>query len=118
MKIIIAGGGTAGWLAALFLANHHPNHEITVIASSKIGVIGAGEAVTGELMDVVVGQYGDFGIDPKDFLTKTGAMPKYGILHKNWTPKKDAAYFGPIDGTTTGLHLPDDNIVYLSNFHP
>jgi hypothetical protein len=115
MKIVIAGGGTAGWLAALFLSKNHPNHEITVIASSKIGVIGAGEAVTGELMDVIVGHYGDFGIDPQDFLEKTGAMPKYGILHKNWTPVKDASYFGSIDGTLTGLRLPDDLIVYLSN---
>jgi hypothetical protein len=118
MKIIIAGGGTAGWLAALFLSKTHPNHDITVIASSKIGVIGAGEAVTGELMDVIVGYYGDFGIDPKDFLEKTGAMPKYGILHKNWTPKKNEAYFGPIDGTLTGLRLPDDIIVYLGTLHP
>lgn len=117
MKIIIAGGGTAGWLAALFLAKNHPDHEVTVIASSKIGVIGAGEGVTGELMDVIVGHYGDFGIDPQDFLMKTGAMPKYGILHKNWTPQKDAAYFGPIDGTLTGLRLPDDIVVYLSNLH-
>ena len=115
MKIVIAGGGTAGWLAALFLGKNHPNNEITVIASSKIGVIGAGEGVTGELMDVIVGYYGDFGIDPLDFLQKTSAMPKYGILHKNWTPVKDAAYFGPIEGTRTGLRLPDDILVYLSN---
>jgi hypothetical protein len=118
MKIIIAGGGTAGWLSALFLSKHHPNHEITVVASSKIGIIGAGEAVTGELMDVITGHYGDFGVDAGDFLNKTGAMPKYGILHKNWTPKKDAAYFGPIDGTLTGLRLPDDILTYLSCLYP
>lgn len=116
MKVVIAGGGTAGWLAALFIAKNHPSHEVTVIASSKIGVIGAGEAVTGELMDVIVGHYGDFGIDPQDFLKKTGAMPKYGILHKNWSSVKDAEYFGPIDGTLTGLRLPDDILVYLSNY--
>jgi hypothetical protein len=118
MKIVIAGGGTAGWLAALFMSKNHPNHEVTVIASSQIGVIGAGEGVTGELMDVIVGQYGDFGIDPQDFLMKTGAMPKYGILHKNWTAKKDSAYFGPIDGSLSSLYLPDDVIAYLSSFHP
>jgi len=118
MNIVIAGGGTAGWLAALFLANNHPNHNVTIVASSKIGVIGAGEAVTGELMDVITGHYGDFGIDPQDFLNKTGAMPKYGIMHKNWTPIKDSEYFGPIDGTPTGLRLPDDIAVYLGSLYP
>jgi tryptophan halogenase len=118
MKIVVAGGGTAGWLAALFIAKNHPNHEVTVVASSKIGVIGAGEAVTGELMDVVIGHYGDFGIDPEDFLKKTSAMPKYGILHKNWTPNQNTEYFGPIDGTLTGLRLPDDILIYLMNHRP
>lgn len=116
MNIVIAGGGTAGWLAALFIAKNHPNHNITIVASSKIGVIGAGEGVTGELMDVIIGHYGDFGIDPKEFLQNTGAMPKYGIMHKNWTPVKNKQYFGPIDGTMTAGRLPDDLIVYLSNF--
>jgi len=118
MDIVVAGGGTAGWLAALFLSKNHPMHNITVVASSKIGVIGAGEAVTGELMDVIVGHYGDFGIDPQDFLAKTGAMPKYGILHKNWTTEQNKAYFGPIDGTPTGLRLPDDVIAYLASYNP
>ena len=70
MKIVILGGGTAGWLAALFLAKSNPTYNITVIASSKIGVLGAGEGVTGELMDVITGHYGDLGIDPADFLQK------------------------------------------------
>ena len=118
MNIIIAGGGTAGWLAALFISKNHPAHNVTVIASSQIGVIGAGEGVTGELMDVITGHYGDFGIDPQDFLMKTGAMPKYGILHKNWSTVKDAAYFGPIDGTLTGLQLPDSLLAYQSTFNP
>ena len=117
MNICIAGGGTAGWLSALFVAKLHPHHTVTVVASSQIGVIGTGEGVTGELMDVIEGYYGDFGIDPQDFIAKTGAMPKYGILHKNWTSNTDSAYFGPIDGTLTTNCLPDDMVAYLSNFH-
>ena len=54
MNIVVVGGGTAGWLAALFLSKNHPEHKITVVASKAIGVLGAGEAVTGALTDLVV----------------------------------------------------------------
>ncbi len=118
MNIIIVGGGTAGWLAALFLSKNHPNHNVTVIASKDIGVIGAGEAVTGSLTDLVVGHYGDFGIDPLDFFQSTGAMPKYGIMHRDWTAKKGFDYFGPIDGTPTGLQIPDSIFTYLAATNP
>ena len=49
MNIIIVGGGTAGWLSALMVSSRFPNHNITVIESSKIGVIGVGESTTGLL---------------------------------------------------------------------
>ena len=118
MKIVVVGGGTAGWIAALMIGKNHPMHTVTVVASSQIGVLGAGEGVTGELMDLVVGQYGDLGIVPEEFFRETAAMPKYGILHKDWTAKKGHEYFGPIDGTMTGLHLPDSVAAFLCANHP
>lgn len=111
MEITVVGGGTAGWISALFLA-HKSNAKVKIVASSKIGILGAGEGVTGELMDFILGYYGDFGIDPIDFIKKTAAMPKYGILHKNWV--KDYNYFAPIDGTPTALNLPDSVTAFLT----
>ena len=113
MNIVILGGGTAGWLAALFMAKNHPHHNVTIIASKDIGVIGAGEAVTGALTDLVVGYYGDFGIDPLEFFRETKAMPKYGIMHKGWTKDINKGYLGPIDGTLTTTNVPDDVFTYL-----
>ena len=111
MEITVVGGGTAGWISALFLA-HNSNAKIKIVASSKIGILGAGEGVTGELMDFILGTYGDFGIDPLDFIRKTAAMPKYGILHKDWV--KDYNYFAPIDGTPTALNLLDSVTSFLA----
>jgi tryptophan halogenase len=51
MNIVIVGGGTAGWVTALMITHRHPNHKITVIESTKIGVIGVGESTTGMLTD-------------------------------------------------------------------
>lgn len=118
MDIIVVGGGTAGWIAALMLGKNHPDHKVTVIASSDIGVLGAGEGVTGELMDLIVGQYGDLGIDPAEFLRETKAMPKYGIMHKDWTSVKGQQYFGPIDGTLTSTRLPDNVFARLVAYDP
>ena len=113
MNLIVLGGGTAGWLAALFIANNHPQHNVTVVASKSIGVIGAGEAVTGALTDILHGYYGDFGIDPLEFFKETKAMPKYGIMHRDWTSVKGHDYFGPIDGTLTTTQIPDSVFTYL-----
>lgn len=118
MKIIIVGGGTAGWLAALFVGNHHPEIDVTVVASKEIGVLGAGEAVTGAFTDVITGHYGDLGIDPLEFLRETSAMPKYGIMHENWTSRAGFNYFGPIDGSLTVNHIPDSMTAYLGANYP
>ena len=42
----IVGSGTAGWITALFLTRNYPWANITVISSSDIGILGAGEGVT------------------------------------------------------------------------
>jgi len=49
MKIVIVGGGTAGWITAAMWVKYTKDTEIVVIESSKIGIIGAGEGSTGTL---------------------------------------------------------------------
>lgn len=50
-KFTVVGSGTAGWLTALFLSNYYPWATITVIASSDIGILGAGEGTTPHFID-------------------------------------------------------------------
>jgi len=42
----IVGGGTAGWLTALYIRKKFPDSEVCVIASSELGILGAGEGTT------------------------------------------------------------------------
>ncbi len=108
MKIIIVGGGTAGWLAACFVSNTHPNHDVTVIESSKIGIIGVGESTTGFFTEAILNDLSTgFGIRHDEFIIETGATLKFGIKHKGWTPNIDSHYFGVLEGSMTVYGAPD-----------
>jgi tryptophan halogenase len=118
MKIVIVGGGTAGWATALMATKRHPNHDITVIESTKIGVIGVGESTTGYLTDILVNHGADFGCDHDEFIIETGATLKYAIKHKGWTNDIDDYYIGPIDGSHTKEATPDALFAYgLNRLH-
>jgi tryptophan halogenase len=127
MKIVIVGGGTAGWLAAVMIKKTQSQHEIIVVESTKLGIIGAGEASTGEMVEIVQGGFWDFGLNEKDFILKTNATIKLGIRHKDWK-QLGHEYIAPIDnpvitkqrfGTTTSfLHaIANDIPMHLSSYN-
>lgn len=107
MKIVICGGGTAGWIAAYIInETQFGVHDITVIESSKIGIIGAGEGSTGSLIDLLSGFYTKTSIDINDFIEKTDATRKMGIRHVNWTGD-GSEYFAPLDGSPSAFNIND-----------
>jgi tryptophan halogenase len=87
-KVVIIGGGTAGWLTALFFQKNREDYQITVIESTKLGILGAGEASTPNL----VGLLNDTGININEFINKTGATIKTANHFVNWSPNKDDYY--------------------------
>ena len=107
MKIIIAGAGTAGWIAAYYITKANPGeHSITVIESSKIGIIGAGEGSTGSMLDLLTGKFFPYSIDIDEFLQKTDGTHKLGIYHQNWNGDGEG-YFAPIDASPTWAEYDD-----------
>jgi tryptophan halogenase len=79
-KVVIVGGGTAGWLTALFVNKFWKGTDVTLIESSKIGILGAGEGVTpnfGSSLKLL-------GIRESDFLTQTKSTIKTGLQFVNW----------------------------------
>jgi tryptophan halogenase len=46
VNVVVVGGGTAGWLTALYAKKNYPDYEITLIESEEIGILGAGEGST------------------------------------------------------------------------
>jgi tryptophan halogenase len=112
MDIVIVGGGTAGWLAAYSIANSQPNkHNITLIESSHIGIIGAGEGSTGQMLRLLTGGVGGFvpkPIDLEDFIEKTDAVNKMVIRFNGWS-KPGRNYVVPVLTSLTD-HLSNDYI--------
>jgi len=114
MEIVIVGGGTAGWLAALYFSKVHSGNNITLIESEDIGIIGAGEGSTNLLSEIISGSSFDFGCNEREFIYKTGATMKYGIRHKGWTNNIEGSYVGPIDGSTSYDQNLDINFLYAA----
>jgi tryptophan halogenase len=119
MKIVIVGGGTAGWLAALMLIKiQKGSHEVTLIESDKIGIIGAGEGSTGYLTDIIQGNNWDYGCNEWDFFKETNATVKLGIKHKDWK-QVGHEYIAPIDGSPVNGVGTDYLLLYsLINDYP
>jgi flavin-dependent dehydrogenase len=114
MHIVIVGGGTAGWITAALTIKKFPQHKITVLESSKIGIIGVGESTTGYFTEILLNDLaGDFGVSHDEFIIETGASLKFGIKHKGWTPNIDDHYFGVLEGSQTRQD-PKDLLFYCA----
>jgi tryptophan halogenase len=81
-RIVIAGGGTAGWMAAALLARFlpPPAAEIVLVESDEIGTIGVGEAT----VPLITQFNGVLGISEPDFVAKTNGTFKLGIEFRDW----------------------------------
>ena len=84
-RILIVGGGTAGWLTACLLAarlgaDKPGGPKITLIESAEIGTIGVGEGTFPTIRDTLRA----IGIDEAAFLRESSATFKQGIKFADW----------------------------------
>jgi tryptophan halogenase len=70
VRVVVAGGGTAGWLTAYSLAKRLGNSlDITLVESDQIGTVGVGEATVPTMHRF----HAFFGIDEREFMRATQA---------------------------------------------
>lgn len=92
LEIIVVGGGTAGWMSAIALANATNNQicKITLVESEEIGSVGVGEATLPQIKE-----FNDrVGINESEMMKFTQATFKLGIEFVDWGTK-GASYFHP-----------------------
>jgi len=104
-KIVILGGGTAGWLAAATISNifKNTNLAIELVESDDIGIIGVGEGSIPPLISMLEG----LGIDLVDFIKATKGSMKLGIKFQNWSDIGQSYFhpFGTIGANINGYEF-------------
>lgn len=80
-KVLVVGGGSAGWMAATMLATALSRGiEVTLVESDAIGIVGVGEATIPPIK-----QFNRFlKLDEQDFLRSAQGTFKLGIEFHNW----------------------------------
>ena len=103
-KIVIVGGGSAGWMSAAYLngalndKGKNKTVDITLIESPDIPRISVGEATVPSIhhmLEVI-------GVNEADFMKATDATFKQSIKYVNWLDNKGESYHHPFSRATPG----------------
>ncbi|MEX0342276.1 MAG: FAD-dependent oxidoreductase, partial [Erythrobacter sp.] len=96
-RVVVLGGGSAGWITACLL--HHRWHarggQVTVVESPEIGIIGVGEGSTPQLKAF----FDHLGIEEAEWMAACDATYKLGIRFSGWSEREGhESYFHPFPG--------------------
>ena len=107
-KVVIVGGGSAGWMAAMVFANAliQRDVEILLLESPVVGIIGVGEGSTPWLR----GFFDGLGIEEAEWMPECNATYKCGITFDGWSTRPGfESYFHPfasmLDNLTIGMFV-------------
>jgi tryptophan halogenase len=100
-RVVIVGGGTAGWMAAAALSRffNDGRRTVTLIESDAIGTVGVGEATIPPIRSFNA----MLDIPESEFLRETRGTCKLGIEFVNWGQQGDR-YFHPFGTYGQDLH--------------
>ncbi|MEU8028934.1 tryptophan halogenase family protein [Streptomyces sp. NPDC049099] len=87
-KVVIVGGGTAGWMTASYLkAAFGERIQVTLVESGKVGAVGVGEATFSDIRHF----FEFLGLKEKDWMPACNATYKLAVRFENW--REQGHYF-------------------------
>lgn len=105
-KILIVGGGSAGWLTAAWISKHHNDIEITLVEADDIPKIGVGESVTPHVSHF----FEKMGIPTHHWMQQTGAIYKFANKFINWHKNQGEYEYFSFTPVTDSKKFINDNI--------
>jgi hypothetical protein len=79
-RIVVVGGGAAGWMTATALATGLPGRAVELVESEEIGIVGVGESSFPSIRAF----HRILNIDEAEFLRATNGSYKLGIEFRDW----------------------------------
>ena len=105
-KIIVVGGGSAGWMTAATLIRCFPDRSISLIESPNIPTVGVGESTIGQIRSWT----SLLGIKDEEFIPYTEASYKLSIKFTDFYKKGESFHY------PFGLPNTDNNLSVLNDW--
>ncbi len=108
-SVLVLGGGSAGFLAAITLKRSFPHLPVKMLLSRDLGIIGVGEGTT---FTFPIYLHGFLNIDPAAFFKAANPTWKLGIRFLKWGPRPFFDYTFRPQVTSRWENLPLPNGYY------
>ncbi len=111
-SIVVLGGGTAGWMAAMLFEHRWgaSGTRVTLVESKDIGIIGVGEGSTPQFKHF----FDELGISERDWMPRCNATYKSGIAFSGWSDQPGFEhYFHPFPTAVDAFTAPG----FFNNAH-
>ena len=112
--IVIIGGGSSGWLSAIYLLKKFKHLNVTLIESAKISTIGVGESTQPSVVSFLL----DAGYTSADWMPHANATYKLGVMFNGWSDNQflvdsESIVFSSLDTTDYGYFGTHDAAMAL-----
>jgi len=105
LRIVVLGGGTAGWMTAALMAKRWAGHpiRISVVESPEIAIVGVGEGSTPQLHAF----FETLGIEEWEWMPRCNATYKTAIQSRGWSTHRGyESYYHPFKTDLDDRSLP------------
>lgn len=92
-KIVILGGGSAGWLSAANFLRYFPSKSVTLVESATVPTIGVGESTTAMMKYFI---NGNLKIKDQDFLPGVDGFYKMSVKFEDFYKLNDGGFHYPL----------------------